>query len=58
MKRLTARVRHRRRQQHSNLPPSGLGGISAMVEQIAAPQHSVDYRTREKAMAEGWRPRT
>ena len=28
MKRITARVRHGRRQQHINLPPSGLGGIS------------------------------
>ena len=28
MKRITARVRHGRRQQHINLPPSGLGGTS------------------------------
>lgn len=27
MKRITARVRHGRRQQHISLPPSGLGGI-------------------------------
>ncbi|WP_258197143.1 hypothetical protein [Pseudomonas plecoglossicida] len=27
MKRITARVQHGRRQQHINLPPSGLGGI-------------------------------
>jgi len=27
MKRITARVRHGRRQQQISLPPSGLGGI-------------------------------
>ena len=52
MKRITARVRHGRRQQHINLPPSGLGGIGHGRTEDGAAKHSANYRDRKKAEAE------
>ncbi|WP_020190914.1 hypothetical protein [Pseudomonas putida] len=49
MKRITARVRHGRRQQHINLPPSGLGGIGHGED--ASPTQK-EQRERDKLKAE------
>ncbi|KJK14858.1 hypothetical protein UB48_23990 [Pseudomonas sp. 2(2015)] len=42
------RVRHGRRQQWINMPPSGLRGIGNCREEDGAAKHSADYRDRKK----------
>ncbi|WP_082435180.1 hypothetical protein [Pseudomonas sp. NBRC 111123] len=52
MKRINARVQHGRRQQHINLPPSGLGGIGHGNGPGGARQASA----REGSQSEGRKP--
>ncbi|WP_336334660.1 hypothetical protein [Pseudomonas putida] len=47
MKRITARVRHGRRQQHISLPPSGLGHIGdGRAEDSGDPHPATEGGTR------------
>lgn len=51
MKRITARVRHGRRQQHIHLPPSGLGTREKMTPMPA--MESAFHDTSQKRLESG-----